>query len=253
MRPTGPLETMGFYTLTDRRCRDTTATSPLGRCVLVLTESCNFACPYCRSHTGRHMPAESARDVIRLWAENCLFALMLTGGEPTLHPALRELTRFARGLGIPHVGIGTNGAADPDLYRALVEDGADDFSISLDADNPEDGSTLCGRGPETWQRVVDNIRMISARARVTVGVVVNETNARRAAEVVRFALDLGVQDVRVNPAAQYSAHLPAMNLEKDLVQRYPILAWRLRNRSQGIPVRGLRDGIRAGAGSLWTR
>lgn len=242
MRPGDePLESMGFYTLTDRRCRATTPASPLGRCVLVVTESCNFACPYCRTHEGRHLPTERALQVIRLWAEQGLFALMLTGGEPTLHPGLLEITRFAKGIGVPRVGLGTNGAAERDLYLALVEAGVDDFSISLDADNPGDGALLSGRGPATWRRVVENIRALAARTRVTIGVVVTEANVRRAADVVRFAHELGVADIRVNPAAQFSSRMPPMDLEAEILRAHPVLAWRVRNQSLGIGVRGLSD------------
>lgn len=242
MRPGDePLENMGFYTLTDARCAGTTAKSPLGRCVLVITERCNFACPYCRTHTGRHLRIEHAEQVIRLWAEQGLFALMLTGGEPTLHPDLLSMVTFAKGLGIRRVGLGTNGAADPNLYLRLADAGVDDFSISLDADNAADGALLSGREPSIWHKVVDNIRRLAARTRVTIGVVVTEANAGRAAEVVRFALDLGVADVRVNPAAQYTRYLPPMDLDPGLVKSHPILAWRMRNRAQGIGVRGLAD------------
>lgn len=237
-----PLDRMGFYTMTDARCRQTSAASRLGRCVLVVTERCNFACPYCQSHEGRHMPAARARAVLRLWAEHELFAVLFTGGEPTIHPDIVPLVRYAKQLGIPRVGLGTNGAAPMSLYRELAEAGVDDFSISLDADNPEDAAALTGRSPAVWYTVVDNIRRISELARVTIGFVIDEHNVCRAADIVRFALSLGVDDIRVNPASQYASLLPLMDLEPDLRRRYPNLDWRLRNRVRGIGVRGLTAG-----------
>ncbi len=237
-----PLEHMGFYTMTDERCRHTSRTSRLGRCVLVLTERCNFACPYCRSHEGEHMPTERVRSVMRLWAEQDLFALLFTGGEPTVHPDLLDLVEYAKELNIERVGLATNGSADIDLYERLWKAGVDDFSISLDADNPEDAATLSGRPPETWRKVVENIRQIARLTRTTVGFVIDEHNVARAEAVVRFALSLGVDDIRVNPAAQYSTHLPIMDIEPELSSRYPNLRWRLRNRAQGLGVRGLRAG-----------
>jgi len=214
MRPRSEsLERMGFYTMTDLRCSATSSTSRLSRCVLVLTESCNFACPYCRSHAGMHMPTEHAQDVIRLWARDSLYTLVFTGGEPTLHPDLADLVKFAKNLGIPRVGLATNGAASMPLYRKLWEAGVDDFSISLDADNAEDGAALSGKGPDVWRRVVGNIREIAAFTRVTIGLVFNEINLSRASDIVQFALDLGVADVRLNPAAQFSSHLPAIELQ----------------------------------------
>jgi MoaA/NifB/PqqE/SkfB family radical SAM enzyme len=233
---------MGFFTLTDARCAETSRASPLGRCVLVLTEKCNFACPYCRCHEGEHLPAAQARRTLEIWAAQGLAALVFTGGEPTLHPGLLDLAKFAKELGMARVGVATNGAAQLDLYRSLWEHGVDEFSISLDADNPVDGAALSGRGPRTWHKVVENTREIARHARVTIGLVITETTRGRAAQVVRFALGLGVADVRVNPAAQHSAFLPRIDLDPRELQDHPILAWRLANAAEGVGVRGLNDG-----------
>ena len=42
------LQDIGFYTLSDERAAQCSASSPLWRCELLLTDRCNFACPYCR-------------------------------------------------------------------------------------------------------------------------------------------------------------------------------------------------------------
>ena len=41
------LEDIGFYTLSDYRASQCSASSPLWRCELLLTDRCNFHCPYC--------------------------------------------------------------------------------------------------------------------------------------------------------------------------------------------------------------
>ena len=41
------LEDIGFYTLTDERAANTCKDSRLSRCELILTDVCNFKCPYC--------------------------------------------------------------------------------------------------------------------------------------------------------------------------------------------------------------
>ena len=188
------------------------------------------------------MPTEHAREVMRLWANEGLFAFLFTGGEPTVHPDLLNLVKYAKELGIERVGLATNGSADMDLYERLWKAGVDDFSLSLDADNAEDAVALSGRSPEIWRKVVENIRQIAKLTRTTIGLVIDEHNVARAGAVVRFALSLGVDDIRVNPAAQYSTHLPIMAIDPELSSRYPNLSWRLRNRVQGLGVRGLRAG-----------
>ena len=42
------LEDIGFYTLSNERARKTSVISPIMRAELILTDRCNFRCPYCR-------------------------------------------------------------------------------------------------------------------------------------------------------------------------------------------------------------
>lgn len=42
------LEKIGFYTLSDERVKNTSVNSQMKRCEMIITEYCNFKCPYCR-------------------------------------------------------------------------------------------------------------------------------------------------------------------------------------------------------------
>mgnify|MGYP005861889185 FL=1 len=42
------LNKIGFYSLSDDRVRNTSETSQMKRCEMIITEYCNFNCPYCR-------------------------------------------------------------------------------------------------------------------------------------------------------------------------------------------------------------
>ena len=50
------LEEIGFYTLDDERAKHASETSPLWRCELLLTNKCNFHCPYCRAFYDHTLP-----------------------------------------------------------------------------------------------------------------------------------------------------------------------------------------------------
>ena len=239
------IDDIGFYTLTEDRVRTTSATSAMQRCELLITGICNFNCPYCRGpreDAKGHLPLEKALQVIDLWADDGLVNIRFSGGEPTTHPKLIDMVKHARARGIQRVAISTNGSAHPDKYRRLVEAGVNDFSISLDACCASDGDKMAGR-EGVFGRIVDNIEMLSALTYVTVGIVITEDNVGEVAEIVRFAHDLGVADIRVISAAQYNALLAGVtSIDPKLVEAHPILKYRVENIKAGRNVRGLREG-----------
>ena len=66
------LEQIGFYTLKDSRAINSSPTSDLQRCELILTDACNFKCPYCRGlrdDIKGTMPFEKAIKTIKLWTD----------------------------------------------------------------------------------------------------------------------------------------------------------------------------------------
>ncbi len=234
------LEDIGFYTLSDERAENASATTPLTRCELILTGRCNFRCLYCRQVGGMDLPPTQALATVHRWADQGLRNLRLSGGEPTLYRALGDLVRAARERGVRRVAVSTNGSAPMSLYRSLVAAGVNDVSVSLDACCAADGDRMAGGVRGSWERVVANIRELSALTYVTVGVVLTEDNAHRASRIVQLAADLGVADVRVIPAAQAAAALSEFEVGPSVLARYPILRYRVANLLSGDTVRGLR-------------
>ena len=81
------LEQIGFYTLSDNRCKNASVSSPLMRCELVLTDACNFKCPYCRGQRKdlkKKLNLEEAKRVVDLWSSEGLKNIRFSGGEPTV-------------------------------------------------------------------------------------------------------------------------------------------------------------------------
>jgi radical SAM protein with 4Fe4S-binding SPASM domain len=105
---------------------------------VALTYACNNACAHCYNPKDRAaMPALARDDGVRVLdklVEIGVPHLILTGGEPTLHPDLPELVRYADGLG-QIVGMNTNGRrlADASLMAALAEAGLNHVQITLGA------------------------------------------------------------------------------------------------------------------------
>ena len=236
------LEDIGFYTLSDKRCATASEFTSLERCEVVLSARCNFRCPYCRSIGGKDMPLAQALDLVRLWALEGLKNIRFSGGEPTLYPGILGLVRTAKAYGAERIAVSTNGSASRDMYDYLLEAGVNDFSVSLDACCAEDGDLMAGGIKGAWNTVTENIKYLAAKTYVTVGVVLTEQNVGTIEGIIRFADSLGVQDIRIIPAAQDGDRLRAVQVAPELLAKYPILAYRIRNIQAGKPVRGLNEG-----------
>ncbi len=242
------LEQIGFYTLSDERCQNSSENSPLQRCELILTGRCNFKCPYCRRVGGPDIPFLEASRIVQLWASQGLRAIRFSGGEPTLYPGLYDLVATARDLGIEHIALSTNGSADRKVYDRLLYLGVNDFSISLDACCAEDNLKMTGGVRNMWDTVVSNIRYLATRTYVTVGIVLTDMNIGTVNDIIRFAHNLGVADIRVIPAAQNGDRLEHLCVDTDLLEAHPILRYRILNVIEGHSIRGLRtcDSTRCG-------
>jgi len=239
------LEKIGFYTLEDERAKNISGNSPLWRCELILTERCNFSCPYCRGlrkDCKGDMTLERSKEIVDLWADEGLRNIRFSGGEPVVWKDLPELVAHTKARGVKRIAISTNGSAPLRHYKKLIELGVNDFSISLDACCSSYGEEMCGGCPGMWEKVVDNIREISKLTYVTVGLVFTEDTIETCKDVVMFAHDLGVADIRVISAAQYNEALTGLlDLPDEILDAHPILKYRIENFRNGESVRGLRE------------
>lgn len=245
------LKNIGFYTLSNERARNTSETSQMKRCEMIITEYCNFKCPYCRGLKdeiyGERPIKELSLDEIKrnidFWCEGePLENIRFSGGEPTLHKNIVEVIEYAKFKGIKRIAISTNGSNKFELYKKLIEAGANDFSISLDACCAEDGDKMAGNVKGSWDKVIENIKKISELTYVTVGVVLTPENVQKTIDTAIFADSLGVSDIRIISAAQWNEPIEALNnMPKELLEKYPILNYRVNNFKNGVNIRGMKE------------
>jgi MoaA/NifB/PqqE/SkfB family radical SAM enzyme len=234
------LEDIGFYTLTDERAKNSNPNSDLQRCEILLTGRCNFHCPYCRSVGGKDLSLTEVLNTINLWISNGLKNIRFSGGEPTLWPQLERLCIYCKNNNIKRIAVSTNGSANLELYERIIQAGVDDFSISLDACCAEDGDKMAGGVKGAWETVTNNLRWISSRVYTTVGVVLTEDNETHVTEIIKFAENCGVSDIRIIPAAQY-ANKFYNNINIETFNKYQILQYRSNRIKQGCTIRGLSN------------
>jgi uncharacterized radical SAM superfamily Fe-S cluster-containing enzyme len=168
-------------------------------CVTVfeITEACNLMCPAC--FAGDAHVQHRSLDEVRAMADGLLRAeggqadvVMLSGGEPTLHPRFLEVADLVRSLPISYVVVNSNGvrlARDPGFARAVAER---DLLVYLQFDGFETDTyaTLRGRADllDVKLTALENLAAAGVRV-VLVATVVKGVNDHEVGAVVRFGVE----------------------------------------------------------------
>ena len=158
---------------------------------LELTRRCNLRCPHCYIDGGLarngEMPTSEFHRLIDEMAEMGVWAVAITGGEPTLHPDFLELVLHARRVGLL-VGIATNGMFLTDaLLEAMPRDGVI-ISVSLD------DLHVMGSDPNSDFRVASRAILKSQQLGFATNIMTNthRRNIDKLAELVQWAEEHGV-------------------------------------------------------------
>jgi MoaA/NifB/PqqE/SkfB family radical SAM enzyme len=238
------LDDIGFYTMREDRCASSDETTPIMRAELILTDKCNFSCPYCRglrSDIKGDMPLSQAYETLDLLIKEGLTNIRFSGGEPTIYPGLERLVAISKKAGVQKIAVSTNGTASLEQYKELIEAGVNDFSISLDSCCASFNKEMTG-GVDAFDIVTSNIAELSKLTYVTIGIVITEDNYSYVPDIVEFAHNLGVADIRIIPAAQWDKMLEiADRIPKYILDAHPILKYRVENIRNGIHVRGIKE------------
>ena len=239
------LDDIGFHTLTDERARNASVSSPLWRLCFLITGRCNFSCPYCNGlRCNDDMGFDFLKSILDDAAQNHdLRNVRFSGGEPTLHPRLLDMVKQARSCkSVDRIAISTNGFADFSLYESLVASGANDFSISCDSCDPQTVAELAG-GIDVWTRVSSSLAALSKIASVMAGITVSEKNLHEVKDVVEKLDALGVSDMKLSTSTHFNGAIPGLEkISSEILDRHPVLKYRVTNFLAGRNVRGLRDG-----------
>jgi MoaA/NifB/PqqE/SkfB family radical SAM enzyme len=149
---------------------------------------CNHFCGFCSNPTTPYThDLATMRPLVDDFVRRGYFGVILTGGEPTLHPDLPAIARYARDAGL-HVRIITNGSrlADPSFAQELAAAGVQLAHVSIYSVKPEVEARL--RGAEgtlpTAFAALDSAH--AAGIEVNVNCVINRHNADHLDGNVRY-------------------------------------------------------------------
>ena len=108
---------------------------------IVFTQGCNLACPFCHNkalipikHTPEDEGKKRVTKVLSILAKRRgkIQGVVVTGGEPTIQPGLRDFLKALKELGL-RVKLDTNGTNPGVLRQVLTEDLVDFIAMDIKA------------------------------------------------------------------------------------------------------------------------
>jgi uncharacterized radical SAM superfamily Fe-S cluster-containing enzyme len=189
-----------------------------------ITSSCNLKCPMCFAESGpggKHIDFETYTRMVDRYVslEGVADVIQLSGGEPTLHPDLVRMVRYAYEQPIAVVMINTNGiriAHDLELVEQLAKM-RDRLEVYLQFDGFEPQTFTALRGEnllETKLQALDVLDRHNIRCTL-VCTVDHNTNMHELGRLVEFGLGRpGVRGISFQLASYCGRHTDPRDLEK---------------------------------------
>lgn len=162
--------------------------------LLLINRGCNLRCSFCDLWEGHvHMPV--AERLLPLLDEAVAIGtrtLVITGGEPFLHPELFLAVREAKRRGLS-VNITTNGTRLEARWAETVESGVDSLSFSLDGLEATHDRLRGQKG--AWRKTMRALRRVRADGRIAASVyfTANRENVAELVEVYETVRALGAR------------------------------------------------------------
>lgn len=166
---------------------------------LELESRCNNHCPGCgnvfvaeRWHPP--LPLDGWRQVLDKLRPS-LHRLVLTGGEPTLHPEFEAIVGLIDSLGVPYAIFTNAHWPHPDrlLGRLADSPGFEGFLISLHGGTAKVHEAFTHTNGSFAKTVANIERAVTAGFRVTTSIVIMAFNHHRLADVASLAARLGAE------------------------------------------------------------
>jgi uncharacterized radical SAM superfamily Fe-S cluster-containing enzyme len=196
--------------------------------VIEVTSACDLGCPVCFADAavGEHLPLATVKGMIDtlVQCEGEPEVLQISGGEPTEHPDILDILRYAGEQGVRYPMLNTNGLrlVDPDFARAVAETVSSEGSavglpvIYLQFDGVTDGPNEALRGRplvDLKLQAIENCRRFGMSV-VLVPTVVRGINDHEMGAIVEMALDdPNIKGVNFQPATRVGRY--ALESEAD--------------------------------------
>lgn len=165
-----------------------------------LTFACNDHCIFCldsNTHNGEMREREEVRQQIVDGRRNGATRLILSGGEPTIHPNYVDFIRLGRQAGYRKIQTVTNGRlfSYGDFLKRCLDSGLSEITFSVHGPNAKIHDALVGtKGAFEEEMAGLKGALADGRPIVNIDVVVNRGNVKQLPEMLRKFTEMGVHE-----------------------------------------------------------
>jgi MoaA/NifB/PqqE/SkfB family radical SAM enzyme len=167
-----------------------------------LTRLCNQRCIFCLdawNQNGTYVDTAQLEEYIALGHRLGRERLILSGGEPTIHPDYIRLIRHGRRVGYDWIQTVTNGMlfAYPEFARRAVQAGLDEVTMSIHGHTAKIQDGLVGV-PGAFDKAIAGLRNLQALGRgrvvINIDIVINRQNVEHLRDTIDFFRGLGIHE-----------------------------------------------------------
>lgn len=164
-----------------------------------ITSLCQCSCWYCYNKSGAKRPNElTGTDIRRIISDFAVaggMELRLSGGEPTLHPELKDFIELAEYYSLRTILV-SNGMMSEDILDYLKKSPVTAYYISIQGEEELHDSI---RGAGSYQKCIESVTALAESGfLVRLSMTFHKQNVGHVGHIVKLAVRLGV-DVTVNP------------------------------------------------------
>ncbi len=165
-----------------------------------LSYDCNNHCTFCLdslAHVGTMRSNLDVKIQIVEGRKKGAARLILSGGEPTMHPNFLDFVKLGKRAGYPKVQTVTNGRmfAYPEFLAGAIANGLDEITFSLHGHNAKLHDALVAT-PGAFEQETAGLKAALATGRfiVNVDIVINKQNVKHLPEMLDTFISWGVQE-----------------------------------------------------------
>ncbi|WP_084063644.1 radical SAM/SPASM domain-containing protein [Geoglobus acetivorans] len=183
--------------------------------LISVTHSCNLKCQHCYIHQKiSHVNEDTFRKAIDEFYGIGGLKLLISGGEPLLHPKIFTLLEYARKYPF-RIVLMTNGYLLKDNRMDKITELVDEVQISLDGF--EGHRKLRNAG---WERLIDVIKSLSGSVDVSIATMVTKYNINEFEKMSRVLESLNVYRWSIDVPVTEKDLLPPPDSIKEVLQNY---------------------------------
>lgn len=165
-----------------------------------LTRACNNHCIFCldkEAQDGTYFSLEEITVDLNKGRKSGIKRVVLSGGEPAIHPQFLDIVRIARKSGYEHIQVITNGRmfAYPEFLRQAVKNGLLEITFSMHGHTSKlhDRQTqIPGSFRQSLTGLINALKIKNLI--ISVDVVINKINVKHLADILKFFINLGVYE-----------------------------------------------------------